>query len=383
MIKKFKNKILLVDDDVHNLQVAMTILKDYNVIYAQNGKKALDLLEKNQFDLILLDVVMPDMDGYDVCKIIKNKNELKKIPIIFLTVKDEEKDIVKGFELGAVDYVIKPFFSEVLLKRVELHLKLASVMNELKEVNLNLNNIVDEQIDQIRQKDKLIIQESKIDAISDIIDVLSLQFKIPIDKIKLYIQSLNFKLSNVREVVLDDVLDNTFQEINKLDEIMNDFHKFFYHQENKELVNIKVSIDNSIFLLKDKIEKEKISINIDGDNLITLDIVYDEIKHIFNKLINKSIIDFKNSDKKDKKNINISIENKKDSICINYEDNAKTYTQKMIDNLFTVPTSKKNTSFDLGFYLIKIFIEKNHGFLDIKPTNYGIKYTINFNKESK
>ncbi len=383
MKKKFKNKILLVDDDVHNLQVAITILKDYNVLYAQNGEKALDLLEKNKFDLILLDIVMPNMDGYDVCKIIKSKNELKKIPIIFLTVKDEEKDIVKGFELGAVDYVVKPFFAEVLLKRVELHLKLASVMNELKEVNLNLNNIVDEQIEQIRQKDKLIIQESKIDAISDIIDVLSLQFKMPLDNIKLYLQSLSFKLLNTKEPQANGVIENTFNEINKLDEIMNNFHKFFYHQENKESVNIKVAIDNSIFLLKDKIEKEKININIEGDNLISLNIVYDEIKHIFNKLINKSIIDFKNNNENEKRYININIENIKDTVCINYEDNAKIYTAKMIDELFIVPPSKENTSFDLGFYLIKIFIEKNYGFLEIKPSDYGIKYIINFNEEAK
>ena len=71
MYKKYENKILLVDDDTKNLQVAMTILKNYNVIYAQSGDKALELLEKNKFDLILLDVVMPIMDGYHVCSKIK------------------------------------------------------------------------------------------------------------------------------------------------------------------------------------------------------------------------------------------------------------------------------------------------------------------------
>ena len=67
MNKKYENKILLIDDDTKNLQVAMNILKNYNVIYAQSGEKALELLEKNSFDLILLDVVMPVMDGYNVC----------------------------------------------------------------------------------------------------------------------------------------------------------------------------------------------------------------------------------------------------------------------------------------------------------------------------
>ena len=77
MVKKYDNKILLVDDDPKNLQVAMSILKDYNVLYAQSGEKALELLEKNSFDLILLDVVMPIMDGYSVCLKIKSKTDPK------------------------------------------------------------------------------------------------------------------------------------------------------------------------------------------------------------------------------------------------------------------------------------------------------------------
>lgn len=176
MYKKYENKILLVDDDTKNLQVAMTILKNYNVIYAQSGDKALELLEKNKFDLILLDVVMPIMDGYHVCSKIKANDKTKKIPIIFLTVKDDEKDIVKGFELGAVDYVTKPFYSEVLLKRVELHLKLASAINEIEKINSNLSEIVKEQLKELRQKDEIIVQHSKISAIASVIDIISVQW---------------------------------------------------------------------------------------------------------------------------------------------------------------------------------------------------------------
>lgn len=250
MFKKYENKILLVDDDTKNLQVAMNILKDYNVIYAQNGEKALELLEKNKFDLILLDVVMPTMDGYSVCSKIKSNEKTKKIPLIFLTVKDDEKDIVKGFDLGAVDYITKPFYSEVLLKRVEVHLKLASVMNELELMNTNLSGIVKEQVEQIRQKDKIIVQHSKIGAMAALIDVISLQWRTPIDKIKFYLQSLDFKLTNIDEFKEDDIFKKTLVEMDKLDEIMNDFHKFFNNQKNKENVNLQVSLDNALFFIK-------------------------------------------------------------------------------------------------------------------------------------
>ncbi|MBP9490197.1 MAG: response regulator [Aliarcobacter sp.] len=368
MFKKYENKILLVDDDTKNLQVAMNILKDYNVIYAQSGEKALELLQKNSFDLILLDVVMPTMDGYSVCSKIKSNDKTKKIPVIFLTVKDDEKDIVKGFELGAVDYITKPFYSEVLLKRVEVHLKLATVMTELELVNTNLNEIVKEQVEQIRQKDEIIVQHSKIGAMASLIDVISLQWREPIDKIKFYLQSLDFKLANIEEFKEDDIFKKTLVEMEKLDEIMQDFHKFFNNQKNKENVNLKVSLDNALFLLKDEINSLNINLNVNGDNLLSLNIVFDEIKHIFSKLIVKSIENFKSSEIVEKKEISIDFEDKNESIYIIYSDNSNNYDKN------------QNEDFDLGFYLVKVFVEKNFGLLSVEKTQDGIKYIIRFDK---
>ena len=380
MQKKYDNKILLVDDDLKNLQVAMSILRDYNVIYAQSGEKALELLEKNQFDLILLDVVMPTMDGCFVCSKIKSNEKTKKIPVIFLTVKDDEKDIVKGFELGAVDYITKPFYSEVLLKRVEVHLKLAAVMKELELVNKNLNEKVKNQVEELRNKDKIIVQHSKINAMASIIDVISLQWKEPVDKIRLYLQSLDFKFSNIQEYKSDKTFKKTLDEVKKLDEIMNDFHKFFNNQKNKEEVNLKVSLDNAIFLLKDELNELNIKLNVKGDNLISLNIVFDEIKHIFNKLISKSIENFKITNSLVEKKIDISFENNKESVYIIYEDNANNYDENQLKRFFESPNLSKYNSFDLGFYLVKVFIEKNFGLLNIEKTQNGIKYSIRFDK---
>ena len=380
MYKKYDNKILLVDDDTKNLQVAMNILKNYNVIYAQNGEKAFELLEKNNFDLILLDVVMPMMDGYNVCSKIKENEKTKNIPIVFLTVKDDEQDIVKGFELGADDYITKPFYSEVLLKRVEVHLKIARLMSELKHVNSNLNKTVKEQVEQIRQKDEIIVQQSKISAMASIIDVITIQWKKPLDKIKLYLQSLNIKIENIEDLKSDETFKNTLFEINKLDEIMNDFHKSFNNHKNKENVNLKVSLDNALFLLKDKMKELDININIQGDILLSINIVFDEIKHIFSKLLNKSMINFKENSSLNNKFINISFEEINESIFITYEDNAKIYENIQIDRFFLTPSSLLQDDFDLGFYLVKVFIEKNFGLISIEKTNDGIKYIIRFDK---
>ena len=374
--KKYHNKILLVDDDAKNLQVAMSILKDYNVIYAQSGEKALELIDENEFDLILLDVVMPILDGYAVCKEIKKKPKSRNTPIIFLTVKDDEKDIVKGFEEGAVDYITKPFFSAVLLKRVELHLKLSTAMRDLKDVNTNLNDIVKEQVEDIRQKEKILFQQSKIAAMSDMIDVIALQWKQPLDMIKLYIQSLQLTIDNSD---VKDTLEKTLKETNKLDETMYDFQKFFKNDMEKQDVNLKVLIDNVSFLLKDQLIKQNIDLSISGDNLVSLFTAYDELKHVFIKLLTHSIDTFATS-KCGEKYIVLEINEDENSIFINYKDNSENIEEHTINDILDLNSSIKNNSFDLGFYLMKVFIEKNRGILDVNCNKNGMILTIEFNK---
>jgi diguanylate cyclase (GGDEF)-like protein len=130
--------ILIVDDTPKNIQLLGTVLKNvgYKIIVASNGLQALGILEKIKPDLILLDVMMPELDGYETCKRIKAIENLKDIPIIFLTARTQPEDIVKGFELGAVDYIIKPFNSNELLVRVKTHLEL-KFNQELLQTLLN------------------------------------------------------------------------------------------------------------------------------------------------------------------------------------------------------------------------------------------------------
>ena len=104
-------RILVVDDTPANIQTVAAILKGqgYQLSVATNGKQALDVVEKMRPDLILLDVMMPEMDGFETCQRIKSSEAWRDIPIIFLTAKTDTADLVKGFEMGAVDYVGKPF----------------------------------------------------------------------------------------------------------------------------------------------------------------------------------------------------------------------------------------------------------------------------------
>lgn len=137
--------ILLVDDNPQNLQVLGNLLQEekYKIEFALNGESALDWLKNKRFDLILLDLNMPGMNGFEVCKKIRSDDPLFEIPVIFLSAESERDSILKGFEVGAQDYVTKPFDSRELLARVKTQLDLKSKTEKLEKVNEWLGKKID------------------------------------------------------------------------------------------------------------------------------------------------------------------------------------------------------------------------------------------------
>ena len=127
-------KILVVDDSAFDLQLVDWILqeKNYNTIAANNGTEALQLLNTLIPDLILLDIMLPDINGFEICKKIKTVENLKDVPVIFFTSLSNVEDIVKGFEAGGVDYVTKPFNKDELLVRIQNHLELISSKRKIE-----------------------------------------------------------------------------------------------------------------------------------------------------------------------------------------------------------------------------------------------------------
>lgn len=138
MVKK--EKILVVDDTPENLDVVKGILeKDYTLFMAVNGNLAIKIAKAQKPDLILLDIMMPEIDGYEVLRRLKQDEETNNIPVIFLTAKTEIEDEQKGLELGAVDYIVKPISPPILLARIRTQLR-------LKQVNQALINEIDERV---------------------------------------------------------------------------------------------------------------------------------------------------------------------------------------------------------------------------------------------
>lgn len=164
---KLNYQILIVDDVTENIQVAMNILKEgcYDFSFALNGGEALALMNEQDFDLVLLDVMMPDITGFEVCEQMKVNTRLKDIPVIFLTARIDIESISKAFHVGGVDFISKPFHAEELIARVKTHLELRTIQLKLKQQNMILQS-------QLVTKEKRMNQELEMNQV-EMISILT------------------------------------------------------------------------------------------------------------------------------------------------------------------------------------------------------------------
>lgn len=204
-------RILLVDDTLENLDVLRGLLTNYKKSIALNGVEALNLAQcDNKPDLILLDIMMPKMDGYETCKRLKENSCTKDIPVIFMTALSETVDKLKGFKIGAVDYVTKPFHPEELLKRVEIHLKIARLQNELKNHNALLEQKVNERTVELQKSnEKLLIAKEQAEASDklkgEFLAQISHEIRTPLNSV--------INLSGLVVDEFSDKVDEDFEEI--------------------------------------------------------------------------------------------------------------------------------------------------------------------------
>ena len=146
-----KGTILIVDDIEMNRLILEDLIKGmgYSPLLAESGKEALALVEEAHPQLVLTDISMPGMDGYELCRILKAREDTKQIPVIFISAFDDPEDMVIGFTLGGADYITKPFVAEVVRARVGVHLRLYEASQELVETNRRLQASVSEQLRQM------------------------------------------------------------------------------------------------------------------------------------------------------------------------------------------------------------------------------------------
>lgn len=163
-----KEDILIVDDTAENLRLLSTILirQGYNVRKAINGQMALKAVQTVVPDLILLDIMMPEMDGYEVCQHLKANQQTAEIPVIFLSALSEVFDKVKAFEVGGVDYITKPFQFEEVVVRVKNQLALKAAEREIRLLNAQLEERVKERTRQLEIANAKLVEMALHDALT-------------------------------------------------------------------------------------------------------------------------------------------------------------------------------------------------------------------------
>lgn len=350
-----KYTILVVDDTVTNIDILLDLLKEYDVVVAMSGEAALEILDNDeQIDLILLDIMMPNMDGFEVCKIIKQNKRIKDIPIIFLTAKSDDDSIKTAFELGGIDYLTKPFRPIELTSKIRTHLQLVSHQKQTIENNRHI-------------------------VLEELINNIAHQWRQPLSVISTQASSIIFQkdLGMISDEEIDESCNSILKSTEFLTNTIDNFKKILVNDSQNEKFNLKEIINDNLSLMQysNNEAKNQLFINIQEGIYITgpknelvqvLLHIIDNAKSIENH--NNNTLIFLDA-KKDDTKVTITIRDN----CGGINDNIR---DKIFDPYFT--TKHKYLGTGLGLYIVYNIL-KNSFLGTVKATNITFEYeNINY-----
>lgn len=379
--------ILIVDDIGENLQVLGNILskEGFETSFALSGKQALSVVEDTLPDLILLDISMPGMDGFEVCRILKKEELTKSIPIIFLTAKTEIDNMVHGFSLGADDYVTKPFNTLELLARVRAHVELKKSRDLIIEQNKKLSKVVEQLYKNNEELNKLIASKDKF------FSIIAHDLKGPVGNLNSFLNFMTSQYENIsKEEFKKDLslLENASQKIKDLLENLLTWARsqkgdIQYKPENYSLTKL---IQANMMLLESSAANKKISL---------LNLVPEEMKGFFDYQMITTVMRnlISNAIKYTKTNgqITISGKEKEEFVEICVEDNGVGMSKEICENLFKIDVKHFSTEgtggekgTGLGLILCKEFIDKHLGEMVVESEigkGSRFRFTVPRNKD--
>lgn len=348
-----KPKIFIVDDIMKNLQVIGGILMEesFDIAMATNGIQALNMVKNIMPDLILLDVMMPDMNGYQVCEKLKSDPEVAHIPVIFLTAKSDTEDIIQGFKIGGVDYITKPFKKEELLVRIKTHIDLKFATDTIKKQNQELTKLNEEKNEFLGiAAHDLKNPLSAIMGLSEL--MLRDDMEFDIEEMKEYTTDINTSAVQMFRLVTD-LLDVNAIEQGKINLLMENFpianiaedcyNNYLKRAEDK---SIKLVFDNQIDDANCFADSSKVSQVV--DNLVSNAIKFSP----HDKNIYISVLD----------DVDYLVIEVKDEGGISEEDQKKMFTK--FQKLSARPTGNENST-GLGLSIVKRLVEEMEGKIEV------------------
>jgi two-component system sensor histidine kinase/response regulator len=365
-------KILIVDDVSRNIQILGNILSQnqFQIAYAQSGKQAIDICETQDFDLVLLDIMMPEMDGYEVCERLKENPSTREIPIIFLTAKADMDSIIKGFEIGGQDYITKPFNAAELLARVNSHLLIRRQKKELEIMNSHLEDVVRERTYELETANhKLNILDK---AKSNFLSIISHEIRTPLNGIIGLTELLNQSVIEEEQKVNIRFLKQASTRLMKFSNTALLITNLKIHNHLPEILPVSVSmlISGSIDEFKRHNDNSSLQIknNSDSDNIL-IKVDSDLIRTCFLMIIENSA-KFAGNDATLKIYTSINY----NSISITFIDNGPGFSDEALNNLFELFAAGDLLHAEgtgLGLATSKLILDTHEGTIDVSNIEDG------------
>ncbi len=383
MEKLFENTILIVDDTPENIDILVELLEDFDKQVAINGKDALEIAWDDTPDLILLDIMMPEMDGYEVCEKLRANDKTKEVPIIFLTAKTQKEDIVRGFEVGGQDYITKPFDSRELMERVKTQLELKNQREVLK----NMNNILEEKVKErtaqvVEANNNLEIANNKLlvldKAKNNFLNLISHEIRTPLNGI---IGSTFFLEDMIEDPELKEFVGMLKESVDRLDRFSQTALEITQIQTRgseleKDKVRLNTIIKELIETLQDKAESKGVKL---FAKLVDMDIVFgveDSLKKSFKEIICNAI-KFSN----DNETVEIASEVQENRLKISISDIGEFIPPEKIEEI-TKPFGLANDHYDqhtgLGLSLVKSVLEIHDADMKIESSEEKTTFILYF-----
>ncbi|MFB2837323.1 response regulator [Floridanema evergladense] len=409
------HKLLIVDDNPTNIKVLFDFLKNYGfkVLIAKNGENALTKLEEITPDLILLDIMMPGINGFETCERIKENPSNRDVPIIFMTALADTENKVKGLSLGAVDYITKPFQQEEVLARINLHLKLRSLTKELAEKNQQLSQMnellehkVEERTLELKKAQSQLIISEKMSSLGQLVAGIAHEINNPVgfisgnlqhirqytedlmNLINLYQTNYPNPVPEIAEEITNIELDYLVEDLPQLIDSMQSGTKriadisqsmrIFSRADsnNKIRFNIHEGIDSTLLILKYRLKandkRPAIEVVKNYGNLPEIECYPSQLNQVFMNLIVNGIEALEELSTKENlaenkvrnRTININTEHIQNEqiVKIIIRDNGigiePAVQKKIFEYLFTTKAVGKGTG--LGLSISRQIVEDNH-----------------------
>lgn len=371
--EKKKERILVVDDVAQNISILDNLLNyNYEILAATDGFTALEIAKEELPDLILLDIIMPDIDGLEVCSRLKANLKTRNIPVIFITGKNDDESIISGFKRGAVDYVTKPFKTDELLVRVNNHLSLVNYQKYLEKK-------VEEEISLRHEQEELLIQNSKMAEMGDMINTIAHQWRQPTSRVTLLLSNMLMSLEDetVDKDYLRSKINSSIEQMEFISSTIDDFTNFFSPKKTNKTFYVSQAIEKTLRIVKGTFISFGIEILLNKDDFL-LDGNENELAQVVLIILSNAKDQFERNDSQDRK-INIIINN--DKKTIEFIDNAGGINPDVINKIFDHYFSTKNKEYctGIGLYTAKMIIQQTFkATIDASNTKMGASFIIKF-----